>query len=86
MRSFSITSFGGGTGPAFWDPLLHRDYLPAAPENWLRGGSSVVAALPKEGAGWVWAKAVPADPWTLNIYALDEDGNWFSNPDTGQPY
>jgi hypothetical protein len=28
----------------------------------------------------------PGDAWTLNLYAVDEDGNLYSDPDTGTPY
>jgi hypothetical protein len=73
-------------GPAFWDRLVQKNYLQAAPENSLQGNSSVVVASPRAGAGWFWAEAVPGDPWTLNIYVVDEDGDLYSAPDTGQPY
>jgi hypothetical protein len=62
------------TGPAFWDPLVHNGHLPVAPVNPLQDWSSLVAAAPAQGAGWVWAEALPCEPWTLNLYAVDGNG------------
>ncbi|MHC4422461.1 MAG: type II secretion system protein, partial [Planctomycetota bacterium] len=83
-----VTPFDETTpvGPAFWDPLVQGDYLQAAPQNSLQHNSTLVASFPRQGAGWIWGRAVLGDPRTLNIYAVDEDGKLFSDPDTGQPY
>jgi hypothetical protein len=78
-------------GPAFWDPLVQKDYLQAAPANPLQHNSTVVGATPAMGTGWVWA------PWADMVHAddglpfyvlcaVDEDGNFYRDPDTGQPY
>ena len=75
----------------FWDPLIQGNYLQAAPLNPLTpdpgtNDPSAVAADVGVGGAWVWFEASPADAWTLNVYACDEDGALFSDPDTGTPY
>ncbi len=78
-------------GPAFWDRLLQGNYLRAEPINMLTPNPAVndpsgVAAAPAVGGAWLWMESSPGDPLTLNMYAVDEDGNLYSDPDTGQPY
>ncbi len=72
-------------GPAFWDPLVQNDHLRMAPTNPLQDNSSLVVASPTEGAGWVWAETSAGDPWTLNVYAIDENGNFFDWDNDGLP-
>ncbi len=75
----------------FWDPLVQGNYLQSAPLNPLTpdpatNDPSGVGAGVGAGGAWVWMEAVPGDTWTLNVYAVDEDGLLFSDPDTGRPY
>jgi type II secretory pathway pseudopilin PulG len=74
----------------FWGPLLQGNYLQIAPINPLTdapaNNPSAVNAAAAPGGAWVWAELTPGDPWGLNIYAVDEDGNLYSDPDTGTPY
>jgi type II secretory pathway pseudopilin PulG len=70
----------------FWNPLVKNGYLQTAPQNQMQDNSSVVVASPRKGAGWVWAKAPPGDMLPFTIYAIDEDGNFYSDPDTGRPW
>ncbi|MHC4218975.1 MAG: hypothetical protein ACYSU7_11030 [Planctomycetota bacterium] len=82
----------GGPGLAnFWDALVQGDYLPAEPINPLTPNPEFndptdVAAAPAPGGAWVWMEASPGDSWTLNLYAVTEDGHLYSDPDTGDPY
>ena len=75
----------------FWDPLIQGNYLQSAPLNPLTANPGVndpsaVAAAPAPGGAWVWFESSPGDAWTLNVYAVDEVGGLFSDPDTGNPY
>ncbi|MHC4785568.1 MAG: type II secretion system protein [Planctomycetota bacterium] len=78
-------------GPTFWDPLIRGGYLHVAPMNDFQNNSTIVGATPAMGTGWVWAPRydmVLADdefPYYV-IYAVDENGNLYSHPDTGHPY
>ncbi len=69
----------------FWNPLVAGDYVHGEPRNPLQNGSVVVGAAPAPGTGWVWAM-LGGDPWTLNLYAVDESGAFFTNPQTGEPW
>ena len=78
-------------GPAFWDRLVQGNYLQSEPINPLTPNPAVndpsgVAASPAVGGAWLWMECSPGDAWTLNLYAVDEDGNLYSDPDTGTPY
>jgi general secretion pathway protein G len=75
----------------FWDPLVQGNYLQAEPINPLTANPAVnspsgVAAAPAVGGAWLWMESSPGDAWTLNVYAVDENGALFSDPDTGNPY
>jgi prepilin-type N-terminal cleavage/methylation domain-containing protein len=75
----------------FWDPLVQGNYLQSAPLNPLTddpatNDPSAVAAAAAPGGAWIWFESSAGDPWTLNIYAVDELGNLFADPDTGNPY
>jgi general secretion pathway protein G len=74
----------------FWDPLVQGNYLQTAPLNPLTDKStnnpSAVSAAPAVGGAWLWFEASAGDPWTLMVYAVDENGNLFTDPDTGKPY
>jgi len=72
-------------GPAFWAPLLRGYYLQMAPDNPFQNGSTVVGATPAMGTGWVWAETSAGDPWTLNVYAVDERGNLYDGDQDGSP-
>ncbi|MCZ6755394.1 MAG: hypothetical protein O7E49_08790 [Gemmatimonadetes bacterium] len=74
-------------GVAFWDPLVQNYYLQAAPGNVLQDNSTLVAASPKNGAGWVWAEGPPTagHAGTFTIYAIDQDGNLFDRDKDGRP-
>jgi hypothetical protein len=83
--------FGGPGLVNFWDALVQGEYLQAEPINPhtpFPGGNNptAVAAAAAANGAWVWAESNPGDRWTLNIYAIDEDGSLYSDPDTGQPY
>jgi prepilin-type N-terminal cleavage/methylation domain-containing protein len=76
----------------FWDSpdgvaagLVPGDYLQVYPRNPLQANSSVVGDTPGPGTGWVWAESSPGDPWTLNIFAVNETGGWFDADGDGQP-
>jgi hypothetical protein len=74
----------------FWDPLVQGGYLQTEPINPLTPNPRVndpraVAAAAAAGGAWVWAED-PANPPWFTIYAIDQDGNLFSDPDTGRPY
>jgi hypothetical protein len=74
----------------FWDPLVQGNYLQTAPLNPLTDASTndptAVAAAPAAGGAWLWFESSAGDAWTLNVYAVDENGNLFADPDTGNPY
>ena len=74
-------------GAAFWDPLVQNYYLQAAPRNVLQDNSTLVAASPNKGAGWVWAEwpPTPGHVGTFTIYAIDQDGNLFDGDNDGRP-
>jgi prepilin-type N-terminal cleavage/methylation domain-containing protein len=74
----------------FWDPLVQGNYLQTSPLNPLTDASAFdptgVAVAPAVGGAWLWFESSPGDTWTLNVYAVDELGNLFADPDTGNPY
>jgi prepilin-type N-terminal cleavage/methylation domain-containing protein len=74
----------------FWDPLVQGNYLQTAPINPLTDAAandpSAVAAAAAVGGAWLWFESSAGDAWTLNVYAVDEAGNLFADPDTGNPY
>ncbi len=72
-------------GPTFWDPLVQNDYLQMAPHNPFQNNSSLVVASPTEGAGWVWGETSAGRPWTLSVYAVDGNGNFFDWDKDGLP-
>ncbi|MHC4305381.1 MAG: hypothetical protein ACYS15_10435 [Planctomycetota bacterium] len=83
--------FGGRSLEKFWDPLIQGGYLRAAPRNPLTpnpdgNDPTAVAVAAAVNGAWVWAESDPDDSSTLNLYAVDEDGNLYSDPDTGRPY
>ncbi len=69
----------------FWDNLVQNNYLQTLPKNPLQDGSTLVAAAPAVGSGWVWAEASAGDTWTLNLYSVDETGAWFDGDGDGLP-
>ncbi len=69
----------------FWDPLLENSYLQKLPANPLQNYSTMVASAPAVGVGWVWAEAFAGDPWTLDLYAVDENGGWYDGNRDGSP-
>ncbi len=69
----------------FWDALYENTYLQTLPKNPLQGNSTRVTNGPGAGFGWIWAEATAGDSWTLNIYALDENGAWFDGDGDGLP-
>ena len=77
-------------GATFWDPLVQGNYLQTSPINPLTDASvndpTAVAAAVAPGGAWVWMESSAGDSWTLNVYAVDETGALFSDPDTGNPY
>ncbi len=83
------TPFDTGTAlGTFWDVLVMGNYLMSEPKNPLTPSGSdarAVAAAPAFGGAWVWSEAVPGEPWTLNIYAVDELGAWFDGDGDGTP-
>jgi general secretion pathway protein G len=88
MYDATVAAPGDAT---FWDNLIQGNYLQAAPLNPLTpnpgvNDPSAVAAAVGVGGAWVWFEASPGDAWTLNVYAVDENGALFSDPDTGNPY
>jgi hypothetical protein len=75
---------------SFWDPLIEGGYLPSAPINPLTpnpdiNDPSAVVAAPKPGAAWVWLRASPGDPWTFDLYAVDENGDIYDGNGDGYP-
>jgi hypothetical protein len=83
--------FGGPGLVDFWDALVQGSYLQAEPINPLTPNPGVndptaVAAAATVGGAWVWAESSPGDAWTLNVYAVDEYGDLYSDPDTERPY
>jgi type II secretion system protein G len=88
MYDASVAAPGDAT---FWDNLIQGAYLQTAPINPFTPNPGVndptaVAAAPAVGGAWVWCESPPGDNWTLNVYAVDENGALFSDPDTGTPY
>jgi prepilin-type N-terminal cleavage/methylation domain-containing protein len=80
------TAYDAATAVAnFWDPLVQNDYLQTPPKNPLQNNSTIVGVAPGAGTGWVWAEASAGDPWTLNVYAVDENGAWFDGDGDGTP-
>jgi hypothetical protein len=83
--------FGGRSLEKFWDPLIQGGYLQAAPRSPLTpnpdaNDPTAVAAAAAANGAWVWAESDPGDSSTLSLYAVDEDGYLYSDPDTGRPY
>lgn len=79
------TAYDAATATAtFWDPLIQNNYLQTVPKNPLQNGSSLVAAAAQNGAGWVWS-TINGDAWTLNLYAVDENGALFDGDGDGVP-
>jgi len=72
------------TDDTFWDALVQNNYLMALPKNPLQNGSTRVGDAPAVGTGWYWNE-IGADSWTLNIYAVDADGDWFDGDGDGLP-
>lgn len=72
-------------GPAGSPGLVPLNYLQTAPKNPLQNGSNTVAAAPAAGVGWVWAEGNPGDAWTLNLYAVDENGVLLDADGDGTP-
>ena len=72
---------------SFWDPLLEGNYLQSMPKNPLQNSSTSVSDAPNGGVGWIWSEApAPFDgAWTLNLYAVDADGDWFDGDEDGRP-
>ena len=65
------------------DPALNpqqQRYLQQAPRNPLQNNSTLVAAAPAAGVGWVW------DDADEQIYAVDQDGAILTDPLTGNPF
>ncbi len=79
--AYDVATAVGGT---FWDPLIQNNYLQTFPKNPLQNGSTSVGAGPGVGVGWYWAE-INGDSWTLNIYAVDADGNVFDGDGDGLP-
>ncbi len=80
------TAYDAATGTiSFWDPLVQGNYLESEPENHLQNNSTVVSSAPAWGVGWVWAQAVPGEHWTLNLYAVDENCDWYDGDGDGNP-
>ncbi len=69
----------------FWDPLIQNNYLQTLPKNPLQNGSTSVMAAPGVDVGWVWAESSAGDTWTLNIYSVDADGDWFDGDGDNLP-
>ena len=69
----------------FWDPLIQGNYLQTWPKNPLQNNSTSVGGAPLAGVGWVWSTLPSGDPWTLNIYSVDENDAWFDGDGDGQP-
>ena len=80
------TAYWQGTSVnTFWDPLLLGNYLPAQPHNHLQNNSTLVGAAPGFDLGWVWTEASAGDLWTLNLYAVDENGDFYDGDGDGLP-
>ncbi len=69
----------------FWDRLLDNNYLLTLPANPLQNYSTLVGAAPAVGYGWVWGEAYAGDPWTLDLYAVNENGSWYDGDGGGFP-
>jgi len=69
----------------FWSHLIENNYLQTLPKNPMQNGSTSVGAAPAMGVGWVWNESSSGDSWTLNIYSVDEDGDWFDGDGDGLP-
>ena len=82
--------YGGPGLGGFWRGLVENNYLQAAPLNPLTDTANfdptAVAAGAVAGGAWLWMESSPGDTWTQNVYAVDELGNLFADPDTGNPY
>ena len=69
----------------FWAKLVENNYLMAVPKNPLQNGSTFVGDAPAVGTGWIWALTPSGGDWTLNLYAVDADGDWFDGDGDGLP-
>ena len=72
-------------GPAGGEGLVPTGYLPEAPGNPLQNGSTTVSAAPGMGTGWVWAEGTPGVSWTLTLFAVDENGDYYDGDGNGLP-
>lgn len=67
----------------FWDALVNGSYLLRPPRNPLQKNSTKVGAEPRSRIGWVWAEKLAGDSRSVNLYAVDENGNWFDEDSSG---
>ena len=74
----------GDPTAGFWDRLVQNNYLQTMPKNPLQEGSTLVGAASAMGTGWFWSE-IGGDSWTLNLYAVDADGNDFDGDGDGLP-
>jgi len=80
---YDVDTTPDGTG-TFWQRLVEHNYLQTLPKNPLQGGSTAVGLGPAVDIGWYWAE-IGGDSWTLNLYAVDADGNMFDGDGDGLP-
>ena len=66
-----------------WDQLIGQDLIVKAPRNPLRDGGTSIAAAAAPGVAWVWADL---DGTGARLYAVDNAGGIFTDPETGSPY
>ncbi len=85
------TSYDAATAlGTFWNGpngngLVPTGYLPEAPGNPLQNGSTTVSAAPGMGTGCVGAEGTPGDSWTLTLFAVDENGDYYDGDGNGLP-
>ena len=60
----------------FWDKLTESDLLLQLPINPYQT-SSTVAHAPASGVGWVWSLDADSTPGSLNLWAVDINGNLY---------
>ena len=85
VQNPAFAYFSGTALGTFWDPLVQGNYLQTEPKNPLQQNATSVASAPVVGSGWVWAESSAGDTWTLNLYTIDENGNWFDGDGDGKP-